>query len=85
VYFLNELIVVYLDSHDPGGQTQLPKDIEGVPAKFVFSGPFRQLAGEGVRQTCLERTSLGMSRKHRKTAALNAKKPDLVSGNLVQA
>lgn len=40
------VIVLYLDSDDPAVQKPLPKDIEGFPVKFVFSGPFRQLAGE---------------------------------------
>jgi hypothetical protein len=40
------VITLYLDSDDPGIQKQLPTDVEGVPVKFVFSGPFRQLARE---------------------------------------
>jgi hypothetical protein len=40
------VITVYLDSDDPGIQKQLPQDLEGVPVKFVLSGPFRQLASE---------------------------------------
>jgi hypothetical protein len=37
------VILVYLDSNDPGVQQQLPQDIEGFPVKSVFSGPFRPL------------------------------------------
>jgi hypothetical protein len=40
------VIAVYLDTDDPAVQKPLPKDIEGFPVKFVFSGPFRQFAGE---------------------------------------
>ena len=36
------VLVVYLDTDEPAVQKQLPKDIEGFPVKFVFSGPFRQ-------------------------------------------
>jgi hypothetical protein len=36
------VIVVYVDTDDPRVQKQLPKDLEGFPVKFVFSGPFRQ-------------------------------------------
>jgi hypothetical protein len=38
------VIVVCLDEDRPGVQNQLPKDIEGLPVKFVISGPFRPFA-----------------------------------------
>jgi hypothetical protein len=40
------VIVLYLDADHPGIQNQLPKDIEGLPVKFVISGPFRPFASE---------------------------------------
>jgi hypothetical protein len=40
------VIVVYLDADHPGIQNHLPKDIEGLPVKFVISGPFRPFASE---------------------------------------
>ena len=40
------VIVLYLDADHPGMQSQLPKDIEGLPVKFVISGPFRPFAAE---------------------------------------
>jgi hypothetical protein len=36
------VIVVYVDTDHPTVQKHLPKEIEGFPVKFVFSGPFRQ-------------------------------------------
>ena len=38
------VIAVYLDADHPGIPSQLPKDIEGLPVKFVISGPFRPFA-----------------------------------------
>ena len=40
------VIALYLDADHPGTQNQLPKDIEGLPVKFVISGPFRPFASE---------------------------------------
>ena len=38
------VIMVYLDEDQPGVQNLLPKDIEGLPVKFMISGSFRPFA-----------------------------------------
>lgn len=37
------VLAVHLDSDNPEGGKELPAEIEGVPVKYVRSGPFRKL------------------------------------------
>jgi hypothetical protein len=37
------VLAVYLDSDKPDADKGLPAEIEGVPVKYVRSGPFRKL------------------------------------------
>jgi len=37
------VIALHLDNDNPKLQAELPKELEGVPVKHLFSGPFRAL------------------------------------------
>ena len=39
----NFVIALYLDTHDPNLEANLPKDLEGCPVKLIHSAPFRKL------------------------------------------
>ena len=37
------VLAVHIDDSDPKAVKELPKEIEGVPVKYIPSGPFRKL------------------------------------------
>jgi hypothetical protein len=39
----NYIIALHLENDNPRLQAELPKELEGVPVKHLFSGPFRAL------------------------------------------
>jgi hypothetical protein len=38
------VLVVHLDTHDPSMSGTLPDQLDGVPVRYVYTGPVRKLA-----------------------------------------
>ena len=41
----NYYIAIHLDRTDPEVEANLPKQLDGLPTRFIHSGPFRKLSG----------------------------------------